>query len=535
MAVRERTIGNLLPGRLFLLDPTRLTAALRSAASVAHPLVAPFTAAWLCYAALVVLLQTRAFHIYDAGAIGSWPILRNFAGMVFPGALLEASRESRIGLLVLPLYVAIVCGALVSWCWACRVASRLTLRSAWPLVGLTAALALPVFVLPGLFSDDVYLYHLYGRTIATYGQNPIVMAPSAFSQDPFLHWVYWKDLPSAYGPLWLMVSAAISRLSGESLTAAVLGYRAVGLAVHLATTVAVWKVLRRVRPAEAVGGAIFYGWNPLVLVEAVGNAHNDVLVALFAVLLVAAATVHRWSVAAVFAACAVMVKPFAVLLLPGLGLLMLRRLRGASRLQHVAAATVAGLLAAAISSVPLWAGTALIRNIRTNPASHMYTNTVWELFSDLGRMWFGVQSVAIQHPWLDVIRVVVFGAGALWIVTRRWTRGGVAQTALPLWVLFYLTASWVWPWYFVPAIALAVFAGRGALGVAAALTAGGLMFWAFWPSPTPIEWMHVWRSLIMFGPLLAALSVPAVRRRLSGAFRVTVSRPDTRVDLTEAA
>jgi hypothetical protein len=53
---------------------------------------------------------------------------------------------------------------------------------------------------------------MYGRAISVYGANPIISAPSAFAKDTHLPWVHWKDLPLAYGPVWLMLSASSALL-----------------------------------------------------------------------------------------------------------------------------------------------------------------------------------------------------------------------------------------------------------------------------------------------------------------------------------
>ena len=90
------------------------------------------------------------------------------------------------------------------------------------------------------------------------------------------------------GPLWLMLSAAVSAAAQHSITAVVVAYRVCGAVLHLITAGVLWTVLRRERPDMAVAGTVCYAWNPLVLLEVVGNAHNDVLVALCAALLVAA-------------------------------------------------------------------------------------------------------------------------------------------------------------------------------------------------------------------------------------------------------
>ena len=471
------------------------------------PLLGPAAALWLVYVALTLLMLPTGFAVFSAGSLASFPSITAAAYALAPDTFLNAGDGA-----TLLIYVVIVSLALVSWCWGMRIARHMALPSAWSLIGCSALVLTPLLAMPGLLSDDVYLYNLYGRTISVYGANPIVSAPSTFTDDPHLPWVHWQDLPSAYGPVWLMLSAMLSGVAGDSLNAAVLMYRLAGAALHLATSAVIWQVLRERRPAAAVTGTIFYAWNPLVLIEAVGNAHNDVLVGLCAVLLVAAATRRAWLAAVVFGACALMVKPFAVLLAPGLARAMVQRTRGRVRLRLLM--TAAGIAAATvvITSLPLWAGTRLLSNILQNPAATMYTNTVWELIA-LTPASLGVTMRDLQHPYLDAVRTLCFLAAAAWVLTRRFSRNYVAQSAWQLWVAFCFTASWVWPWYFLPALALAPLAGMRALPLAMGLTLGGLLFWTAWPEPTPwpVQWLYGWRAVVLFGPAALACWAPARR------------------------
>jgi len=476
-----------------------------------QPLLAPAAAAWLGYIAFAVLLHSPAFRVYDAGLLPYGRFLRGAASAFAPDVLLNATRGSTAASWLMPLSIALICAVLASWCWAIRVARSIDAPPLHLLLLLTVLLAAPLLLSAGLFSDDVYLYNSYGRMIAVHGVNPILTRPSQFPADLHLPWVHWKDLPSSYGPVWLMLSGFLSAVAGNSLTGVVIAYRLAALVVHVATATVLWSILRRTHPREALAGTVFYAWNPLVLVEVVGNAHNDVLVALFTVLLAGAATQRAGTRAALFAACAVMVKPFAVLLLPPLGLLILRQTgwRALAAPMAVAALTVVAL------SLPFWSGATLLSNVMSNPAARMYTNSVWELVSEGGR-WFGLGAAHIQHPFLDRIRTAAFLAGALWIVARRPSRVRPWRAALQLWVLFYLTASWVWPWYFIPAVALAPLAGRSGVVAATALTIGGLLFWRAWPAPTPapVEWLFTWRSLLLFGPLFVTMASSRARTML---------------------
>ena len=487
-----------------------------------YALLTPFAAAWLACIALGVLVHAETFRVYDAGTLPSSRFLNATAYTLAPDAWLQAQRTSWLGLLVITLFILVVGCAIASWVWAVRVAQRLAQPFAiWPVLLMTTLLAMPVLAFTGLFSDDVYLYHLYGRTIATHGGNPLDVPPSGFPHDPHLDWVHWRELRSAYGPVWLMWSSVLSAIAGDSITAAVIVYRVAGLGTHLLTVLILWRVLQTTAPRAALAGTIFYGWNPLVLVEVVGNAHNDAIVALFAVMAMTAIVHRAWRSSAFFAACAVMVKPFSGLLLVALAVRMLG-LRGSRRLRQGASAAAIAAITMLVVSLPLWAGTALVENIADNPASYIYTNSMWELISESGPALFNATTVSLQHPYLDIVRGAIFLIGAGWILCRRSARRDAAGTALALWVLFCLTASWIWPWYFVPALALAPLAGATGWAVGVALTCSGLLFWIAWPpmDATLSSTLHFWRSLVLLGPLLLVATCSPVRRRLASALGI---------------
>lgn len=482
-----------------------------------RPLLPAAGAAWLSYLAFVILLFSPAIRAYDAGRLPYSEGLRGFADLLAPNALLSGGPDSAATVAAVSLYLAIVAVTLGSWCWAMRAACPLHMRSPLPLIGLTAMVATPLLIAPGLFSDDVYLYNLYGRAIAVYGANPILSPPAAFPSDPHLPWVFWQELPSSYGPIWLMLSALLSALAADSVTAVAVLYRLAGLGLHLVTVAVLWRVLHRQRYAAALPAVIFYAWNPLVLLEVVANAHNDVLVALFAIPLVGAAMERRWSRAAIYAACALMVKPFAVVFVPAVARRLWQDADPQTRYKQLAIAASVGTAVVLALSLPLWSGDALIRNALHNPAASGYTNSLWELALAMGPDWSRAGADEVQHPYVDVVRGLAFFAGAAWVLTRRALDRDVPQVAVRLWLVFCLTACWVWPWYFVPVLALAPLAGAACLPTAAALTIGGLLFWGGWPerSVKPLALLYEWRSLLLFGPLLLTWIWPRARSLLS--------------------
>ena len=148
---------------------------------------------------------------------------------------------------------------------------------------------LTLLVMPGLLSTDLLTYATYGRLAAVYGQNPYLSSPSAVLSDPLVQWLDTRpEHASPYGPVWTILSMGLAWLTtGLPALLQAVGYRLVGACSVLAGTAIIWRLTRD--PSSV----LLFAWNPLLLVEAVGNGHNDapmMVVALGGLLLLAAAT-----------------------------------------------------------------------------------------------------------------------------------------------------------------------------------------------------------------------------------------------------
>src|SRR2546423_10313377 len=85
----------------------------------------------------------------------------------------------------------------------------------------------------------------------------------------------WRgDLPSPYGPLFTLGSYALAPLS---VAASFWALKGLAAAASLAIVWLVWDCARRLE-IDPMPAAMLVGLNPLVLVWAVGGAHNDLIV-----------------------------------------------------------------------------------------------------------------------------------------------------------------------------------------------------------------------------------------------------------------
>ncbi|HSL66623.1 MAG TPA: hypothetical protein VK977_00490, partial [Actinomycetota bacterium] len=201
-----------------------------------------------------------------------------------PGFL--AGPAATLGLDLLPKDVAalVALGALI----AAAAAFLYSLREAWRgRISVSTALAVGIALhalavaLPLFLSRDVYSYSLYGRMVSVHGTNPYVSVPLDFSGDPFFPYVSrdWLDISSVYGPAFVALSAAVTRVV-RTPAAAIDAFQLLAGLASIATMFVVARAARRVLPERASFAVLLLGWNPVVVLHGVAGGHSDALVGL---------------------------------------------------------------------------------------------------------------------------------------------------------------------------------------------------------------------------------------------------------------
>jgi hypothetical protein len=214
---------------------------------------------------------------------------------------------------------------------------------------------LTLLYLPGIFSQDVFGYIAYGRLSAVYELNPYIWPPSVL-RDPVVNWVadVWRTYAAPYGPAWVNLQWLLARTSTAlSVADQALVYRALASALLLGNLALAWRLLGRLTPlslTQRTASLAALAWNPLLLFEVAGNAHNDILMVSFCFLaLLAFRTSSRGLLSSVALTVGALVK-----YLSGVGLIWLA-LASASRVRdwrHRAARVAAlVLISLAISLV----------------------------------------------------------------------------------------------------------------------------------------------------------------------------------------
>jgi hypothetical protein len=297
-----------------------------------------------------------------------------------------------------------------------------------------------------LLSHDAFSYLDYARLGVVHGLDPYVHGPAAAPADPAFAAVTWPHTPSAYGPLftlltyplaWLPVGLAVAALK------AVAALSVLGLAA-LVARIAAW---RGVDPLRA---AAFVALNPLVLVHVVGGAHNDGLTMLLAMLGVAAILSAREAAGGAALVAAIAVKASAAFLTP-FALLGTAQSRPAGRsgkpdatnrpigrLLVGAALAVGAIGAAAYAGFGWeWLDAFGLAGENQGRTSHLSIPTTLARLTGLGPDPIRVGALALYAAAIACLLIWTWRGGD-WVRAAAWAAFGLL-----------LATSWLLPWYLI--------------------------------------------------------------------------------------
>lgn len=360
-----------------------------------------------------------------------------------------------LGESTLPLRSFIVLMTLMALAWLVALACASALPRWVVVTGLLVATAV-VTLAPPLLSSDVFNYIAYGR-MGVHGIDPYTHGPAAIASDAVYPYTghLWKHDPSAYGPLFTLISYAFAPLSLAGTFWAlkiVTGLASVGCAAF------VWLAARRAGRDPAVA-ATFVALNPLVLVYAVGGAHNDMLMVLFLALALWLALRRAAGLAGASVVTAMAVKLSAGLLLPFL-LIGARPRRRALLGTALAAAIAGGVTLAVFGTTPL--------NMAKVLSQQQHFNWIVVSVPAFVGHYLGLGHVTTETRHL---MVGVFAASAVALLARTWAGLGWIEAAAGATFALLVTTGWLLPWYIVWLLPLAALLRRRLLpGVAIALT-----------------------------------------------------------------
>jgi hypothetical protein len=326
-------------------------------------------------------------------------------------------------------------------------------------------------LIPMLTSQDILSYIMYARMEAIYHLNPLTTAPNALRHDMLYRYIYWKNQPSIYGPTWVILTGGLQWILnfiglGSPLIMVVV-LRVLALGAHLGSSLLIWSIGEHLQPStdkqdqRRKRAMLAFAWNPLLLMEASINAHNDTFVLFFILLACwflmrpSSSVIRSQVYATIMFALATAIKINIVLLMPGFFLYLWTQ-RQWLRSIRVTLMVYIGVLLALYA--PFWQNGAVLNVLSVNPGTNLNVNTLAEFVTNVlngaAHLLTGHTINAarqVTHTASIILFVFIYGMLCLRTIHgphRLYTPLHFIRFSALVWLLYCgLGAPWSWPWY----------------------------------------------------------------------------------------
>ncbi len=432
-------------------------------------------------------------------------------------------------------------------------------------------------------TTDLYGYVARGYLFAQLHVNPMTHLATALPGNLSV-----DRPPSPYGPAWLLVTGLFSLVSGENLLVNMLLFKLVGF---LSVAGAIWLVdslARELYPARRLRILVLFGWSPLLLFEAVGNGHNDIV--MMVCVLAAFALMQRGHSRSAFALILVgaLVKYVSAVFLPFWFIFALRQhalattandpaygtfprrrspsraLNSARRLMDTAAMTVreidlraASWLIAQCSVIaivliaacygPFWAGIQTFTGLGQQIRPQYYNSSVVGFVAAPLEQLVSANKQAALDKTIRLLCYAMFAGYTFIQIRRLWLRGPnatlrdvITGSAKVTFAALLLITFWFQPWYVIWLLPLAALADepfvrrQGMFFALGALMTYAVSNFLFVQDNDFARGLFVqfFEIIVVFGPLLLLRGMPdeqgwsaIIRRNLREATQWLSGRP----------
>ncbi len=444
----------------------------------------------LVYAALVLRYPLETYIAVPRANIGS------LDGRNPRSAFLLASA----GLLLHALYVGAV---LLCWWW------RPSLKLSSLVWGYALAAGTVLTLIWPVTSTDVFDYIFRGRMASHFGVNPYTTLPNRFKSDPLFTYIGWPNAPSAYGPLWELMSARMAALGGTSVWRNVLLHKALALITFLLCGWVINRIVRERSTHEQLLASMIWLWSPLALWEIPAVGHNDGLLVLSLLLAVWAIMrdSYRWATIALVVGA--LFKFLPAIMLPLIAAYVLRsRTTWPARIGALVEMGVITVTLVVLAYLPYWEGRHTLTNIALR---EKFLNAApLAVVTHALSQWY---SVDVVRPMVSRVGSALLATGILWQMWRIWRHGREMRTAFFGLLTWYLViaSQWFQPWYVLWLLALlALRPSRSTFGWVAVWALSGqasyllqyfILAWLRWPG-NQLNAQILYLLLIFIPPLI---------------------------------
>jgi hypothetical protein len=134
------------------------------------------------------------------------------------------------------------------------------------------------------FSYDLFNYIFDARILSFYHLNPYLHKASDFTSDPMLNFMRWTHRYYPYGPSWLILTVPLTFIGMDYFLPTFFLFKILMALSFLGSCYLVYQISAKLFPENKILNVTFFAFNPLVLIESLVSAHNDIPMIFFILL-----------------------------------------------------------------------------------------------------------------------------------------------------------------------------------------------------------------------------------------------------------
>lgn len=173
------------------------------------------------------------------------------------------------------IFVLILLGLFISYFLALHLVKKRKLRLKHTKILIFISFIGLVFSY-NAFSYDLFNYIFDAKILSFYHQNPYFHKPLDYMLDPMLNFMRWTHRVYPYGPTWLLLTVPLTFIGMNIFIPTFFMFKLLMGASFLGSCFFIYKISEKLFPAQKLFNLCFFAFNPLVLIETLVSAHNDI-------------------------------------------------------------------------------------------------------------------------------------------------------------------------------------------------------------------------------------------------------------------
>lgn len=313
------------------------------------------------------------------------------------------------------------------------------------------------FVLP-IASTDFYTYIYRSRILSHFQQNPYIVPYIDFFYDPFYPILANGHAAntSIYGPLFVLMGGAISKLAGNSILLNIIFFKGLFLVLNIYTA---YLILKFTKNAKAF---FLYAWNPYIIFEILINSHNDIVIIVLFLLglwLIYRNKLLDFFVGIIFISLSSLIKFYTVLALPFVVDHFARKYP--SPLKKIMLYLSSFILFAIIfflAYLPFWEGFDIFNQLIKVQSMISFRSSLFMVFTLNVLYSLGIENFyEVARIITRVIFVIMYSSLFIsWFLkpANKDIYKLLEYTFFSFVAIFFILLTWFWPWYLIILIAI---------------------------------------------------------------------------------